>query len=61
MIRALIFTLLLVPLTACGGMNRAVGVLPNTLDDLGRQSAALRGERVEGEARATTGRPSPSR
>ena len=33
-------------LVGCGGMNRAVGVLPNTMDDLGAKSAALRGERV---------------
>lgn len=25
---------LILTLSACGGMNRAVGVLPNTLDDL---------------------------
>lgn len=25
---------LVLTLSACGGMNRAVGVLPNTLDDL---------------------------
>ncbi|MCB8840662.1 hypothetical protein [Aurantimonas sp. VKM B-3413] len=25
-------------LSACGGMNRAVGVLPNTLDDLAAKS-----------------------
>lgn len=42
-------TLILVLLSAsvlagCGGMNRAVGVLPNTLDDLERESAAARGE-----------------
>ncbi len=27
-------------LTGCAGMNRAVGVLPNTLDDLGGRRAA---------------------
>ena len=29
-------------LAGCGGMNRAVGVLPNTLDDLEARSAAAR-------------------
>ncbi|EAU42000.1 hypothetical protein FP2506_16244 [Fulvimarina pelagi HTCC2506] len=31
-------------LSACGGMTNAVGVLPNTLDDLEEKSAAARGE-----------------
>ncbi|MBC8129141.1 MAG: hypothetical protein H7Y08_02325 [Rhizobiaceae bacterium] len=38
---ALLLGILLV-LCGCGGMNRAVGVLPAALDDLGRQSAPLR-------------------
>ena len=61
MIRALILTLLLAPLTACGGMNRAVGVLPNMLDDLARQSATVRGEGAEGEARVEARRLSATR
>lgn len=60
-IRALILALLLAPLAACGGMNRAVGVLPNTLDDLGRQSAAVRGEAAVGEAGSSGSRSSPTR
>ncbi|MER0237005.1 hypothetical protein [Fulvimarina sp. MAC8] len=35
---------LLMSLSACGGMTNAVGVLPNTLDDLEEKSAAARGE-----------------
>ena len=31
-------------LAGCGGMNRAVGVLPNTLDDLAAKRAEARGE-----------------
>lgn len=31
-------------LAGCGGMTRAVTTVPNTLDDLGAKSAALRGE-----------------
>lgn len=31
-------------LAGCGGMNRAVGVLPNTFDDLAAKRAAARGE-----------------
>ena len=45
MTRTLIIVLLATAtLAGCGGMNRAVGVLPNTLDDLERESAAARGE-----------------
>lgn len=36
--------LALAALSACGGMTNAVGVLPNTLDDLEAKSAAARGE-----------------
>ncbi|WP_182087238.1 hypothetical protein [Aureimonas sp. ME7] len=36
-------------LSGCGGMNRAVTVLPNTLDDLGRQTEPLRGPRQPGD------------
>lgn len=31
-------------LAGCGGMTRAVEVVPNTLDDLGRRTAPLRGD-----------------
>ena len=43
----------LLMLCGCGGMNRAVGVLPNTLDDLGAKSAALRGEKAAPADRRT--------
>ncbi|BDA86825.1 hypothetical protein Sa4125_43670 [Aureimonas sp. SA4125] len=36
-------TVALLVLAGCGGMTRAVGVVPNTFDDLGKKSAALRG------------------
>lgn len=32
----------LLVLSGCGGMTRAVGVLPNTTDDLARKSEAFR-------------------
>lgn len=31
-------------LAGCGGMSRAVGVVPNTFDDLAAKRAAARGE-----------------
>ena len=34
--------LLCLVLSGCGGMTRAVGVLPNTTDDLAAKSEALR-------------------
>ena len=37
-----VLALVLAALPGCGGMNRAVGVLPNTLDDLGRRAQAER-------------------
>ena len=40
----LTFLCLALVLTGCGGMNRAVGVLPNTLDDLAAKRAEARGE-----------------
>jgi len=43
MARIALLSLCLALLTACGGMNRAVGVLPNTLEDLEARSAAARG------------------
>ncbi|MBB3951008.1 hypothetical protein [Aureimonas jatrophae] len=36
-------------LSGCGGMNRAVGVLPNTLDNLQRDTAPLRGAEQPGD------------
>ena len=36
--RLVVLLAALVLLSACGGMNRAVGVLPNTLDDLAAKS-----------------------
>ncbi|MDY8110992.1 hypothetical protein U0C82_17815 [Fulvimarina sp. 2208YS6-2-32] len=43
--RLIIGLLALTPLLAsCGGMTRAVSVLPNTLDDLEARSASARGE-----------------
>lgn len=35
--RSAILILAVLILSACGGMNRAVGVLPNTLDDLAEE------------------------
>ncbi|NDV88357.1 hypothetical protein GTW51_16775 [Aurantimonas aggregata] len=43
MIRTLSVLALTLLLAGCG-MNRAVGVLPNTLDDLGERSAPMRGD-----------------
>ena len=43
MIRTLSFVALALLVAGCG-MNRAVGVLPNTLDDLAEQSEAWRGD-----------------
>ncbi|HEX2020924.1 MAG TPA: hypothetical protein VGO17_18485 [Aurantimonas sp.] len=43
MVRALPLVVLALLLAGCG-MNRAVGVLPNTLDDLAEQSEAWRGD-----------------
>jgi hypothetical protein len=43
MVRALSLIVLALLLAGCG-MNRAVGVLPNTLDDLAEQSEAWRGD-----------------
>ncbi len=40
---------LLACLSGCAGMNRAVGVLPNTLDDLGRRTEPLREGRQPGD------------
>ena len=31
--------------TGCGGMNRAVGVLPNTAEDLAKRTAPFRADR----------------
>ncbi|WP_156419423.1 hypothetical protein [Aureimonas sp. AU12] len=39
----------LIGLTACGGMNRAVTVLPNTLDNLAADTAPLRTPRQPGD------------
>lgn len=39
-ISAALVTLLV--LSGCGGMTKAVGVLPNTTDDLARKSEAFR-------------------
>lgn len=41
--------LALLALAGCGGMNRAVGVLPNTLDNLQRDTAPLRGAEQPGD------------
>ena len=46
--RLALFALLLA-LAGCGGMNRAVGVLPNTLDDLGQRTAPLRENRASNQ------------
>jgi hypothetical protein len=43
MVRSLSLVVLALLLAGCG-MNRAVGVLPNTLDDLAEQSEAWRGD-----------------
>jgi len=43
MSRFLALAALALLLTACASMNRAVGVLPNTLDDLGQKSADVNG------------------
>ena len=48
---AILLLAALLALSACG-MNRAVGVLPNTLDDLERRSAEARGEDREAGNRA---------
>ena len=51
----LLLALLCAGLAGCGGMNRAVGVLPNTLDDLARRSEPMRLGRQPGdEALAAT-------
>ncbi len=42
--RSAILLLLVLTLSACGGLNRAVGVLPNTLDDLAQERERARGE-----------------
>ena len=49
MTRILVLTLIAVSLAGCGGMNRAVGVLPNTLDDLGRRTEPLRAGQQPGD------------
>jgi hypothetical protein len=41
---------LLVLLSGCGSMNRAVGVLPNTLDDLGGRRAPVAGSTASAPA-----------
>ncbi|WP_061937766.1 hypothetical protein [Aureimonas sp. AU22] len=41
---------LLVLLSGCGSMNRAVGVLPNTLDDLGGRRAPAAGSAASAPA-----------
>ncbi|GGE06641.1 hypothetical protein GCM10011390_27170 [Aureimonas endophytica] len=46
MIRALLLASLLAGLAGCGGMTRAVGVLPNTLDDLSAKSEPFRRNRA---------------
>ncbi|MEF2552165.1 hypothetical protein VQ042_12445 [Aurantimonas sp. A2-1-M11] len=43
MTRIALLFLCLALLAGCGGMNRAVGVLPDTLDDLEARSAIARG------------------
>lgn len=46
--RALVLTLpLLALLGGCGGMNRAVGVLPTTTDELARKTEPFRAGRSE--------------
>ena len=45
----LLSALLCASLAGCGGMNRAVAVLPNTLDDLGRRTEPLREGRQPGD------------
>ncbi|WP_156418315.1 MULTISPECIES: hypothetical protein [Aureimonas] len=53
----LLSALLCASLAGCAGMNRAVAVLPNTLDDLGRRTEPLRAGRQPGdEALAATRR-----
>ena len=47
--RLLLSALLMSALAGCGGMNRAVAVLPNTLDDLGRRTEPLREGRQPGD------------
>ncbi|WP_152046483.1 hypothetical protein [Aureimonas psammosilenae] len=42
MTRALLILLVLAILAGCGGMTRAVGVLPNTLDDLSAKTEPFR-------------------
>lgn len=34
-----------ISVTGCGGMNRAVGVLPNTADDLAKRTEPFRADR----------------
>ena len=48
--RLLVLSLLFcASLAGCGGMNRAVAVLPNKLDDLGRRTEPLRECRQPGD------------
>ncbi|MBB3997526.1 hypothetical protein [Aureimonas pseudogalii] len=47
--RLLLSALLLSALAGCGGMNRAVTVLPNTLDNLAADTEPLRTPRQPGD------------
>lgn len=49
MVRVALLIVLTAVLSGCGGMNRAVAVLPNTLDDLGRRTEPLREGRQPGD------------
>ncbi len=50
-----LLALLCAGLAGCGGMNRAVGVLPNTMDDLARRTEPMRpGQQPGDEALSAT-------
>lgn len=61
MTRIALLSLCLALLAGCGGMNRAVGVLPNTLDDLGARSAAARDAPDDMVNPGTAATPAPRR
>lgn len=56
--KILLALLLALPtLSACGGMNRAVTVVPNTLDDLGEKTKGFRQDRPAAETKAPAPTP----
>lgn len=61
MTRIALLSLCLALLAGCGGMNRAVGVLPNTLDDLEARSAAARAAPDDMVNPGTAATPAPVR